>query len=63
MADHFITELDAITTFDDTDLVVIEKNPGGASASAVILVRKADNSSNYGPGAGRIMHSSGFCPV
>lgn len=29
MADLFITELDAITDFDDTDLVVIEKNPGG----------------------------------
>lgn len=29
MADLFITELDAITDFDDTDLVVVEKNPGG----------------------------------
>lgn len=29
MADQFITELDAITDFDDTDLVVIEHSPGG----------------------------------
>lgn len=29
MADQFITELDAITTFDNTDLVVVEHDPSG----------------------------------
>src|SRR6476661_2369542 len=29
MADQFVTDLDAITTFNDTDLIVVETNPSG----------------------------------
>ena len=45
MADQFITELDAITTFDDTDLVVIEKNPGGTPETNKMTI--ADYVANY----------------
>ena len=39
MADpQFITQLDAITTMDDTDLVVIEKNPGGTPETNKMIV-------------------------
>lgn len=38
MADLFITELDAITDLDDTDLVVIEKNPGGTPETNKITI-------------------------
>jgi hypothetical protein len=38
MADQFITELDAITDFDDTDLLVIEKNPGGTPETNKITI-------------------------
>src|SRR5689334_7601271 len=38
MADQFITDLDAVTTLADTDLLVSETNPGGTPETNKITV-------------------------